>query len=583
MRSQAPLRGVHAHFEDGVAKGRYADRPALSPGDLTMLRLPILLGVLLLATDMALGQVKLPTPGKLPAQTNQPGQPDPPQNPDDLKKKIVPEGEEWSYDKIIEHLGYNLQFIDGVIWVIDESPSMADDVETVRGELDKWFKILNKNAKVGIVTYSEKPKLLLRPTINHELAKKAFGVYKTREAGAENLYAAIAFAANNLPKGENLALVIATDEVGDDDKFLVQAVRALARRKVVVYAICPNAAFGKRKWAWTAVDAVKRETKHYHSDLGPETGTPEMLFDFHFIQRSKMTRLNFTMDQREWATKAGWAPYGLQMLARSSGGQVYNLETDTFVEPIDFENAKKYRPDFSGLKDLAANIRKSPWRSAVHKVATIWAKSFKPFDREFKDPYPSDRKVVVQTIKTRLLPVVKNNKTVALGCLKLLRNALEQESWSGSDQDRSLLRWRANLELAYANALVAYYHLNQFEADYRRFSSNTYVFTTLFPIANPKMAAGYKIICVNDNKDLYDGITESATDKLHKMLDHADYRKIKSTEDLRKAAEAALKVVAANHPDTPWAVMAAKTKETLGHYEIRSMPVGAWTRGTGKQ
>ena len=43
---------------------------------------------------------------------------------------------------------------------------MADDVETVRGELDKWFKILRKQAKVGVVTYSDKPRLLLRPTVH---------------------------------------------------------------------------------------------------------------------------------------------------------------------------------------------------------------------------------------------------------------------------------------------------------------------------------------------------------------------------------------------------------------------------------
>ena len=499
------------------------------------------------------------------------------------EKKQVPEGAQWSYDKIIEHLGYNLKFIDGVIWVIDQSPSMEDDVEKVRGELDKWFKILDKKAKVGLVTYSDKPRVLLKPTDNRDMVKRAFGVYKTHAADAENLYAAIAMAANLLPKGENLAVVVATDEVGDDDKFLIPALRALNRRRVIVYAISPNATFGNRRWDWTEIDPIKRDTQRMQSQNGPETGTPEVLFDFHFIQRGPWGQFTHKMDTREWATRAGWAPYNLQMLAQATGGAVYNLETDTFQLEGAFENVKHYRPDFSEPSDLSKNIRANPWRAAVHKVATVWDKSFKRIVRDAKDPYPTERKLAVQGIKQAVLPAVKYNKNLVKQSLSTLRRALEQDSWSGMDKDRSVLRWRANLELAYANCLVAYFHLLQFEQDFVRFSRDDYVFQPLFPTPDPKNTAGWKIVCIPDGKQLYTALAGPFEGKRYRMLDHADHKKIKSLEALRTSAEAALKVVMYNHPETPWAALATKTLSRMGHYEVRSMPVGAWSSGKTKQ
>jgi len=484
------------------------------------------------------------------------------------------------FDDIVNNFGYLLKGVRRVVWILDQSPSMEDDIVEVRRRIDKWLEDIDPVTQVGIIVFSQKPQVLLPLTKDRAAIKAAFEKYKTQNSSQENVYAAITEAMTMLPGKESSAILVVTDETGDDDKHLAVVLRECAARKLFFYALTPHASFGNKVWKWAETDFKAKSTKTYQSCNGPESFTPEALFNFHFVQRTNWTTRNAPEDSRRWAIDAGWAPFGLHVLAEVTQGRIYELKNDTLqlATSIDEKKRSRYAPDLD-VQNILQNIQRTPWRLAVQQVETNWTKNFRDIQRVFVGA----GKQSFLAGCARQMPVIQANTRVVDNVLEQLAAALKnkQGGRSSTESQDSIphLRWRANLELAYASASVARFHLHQIVADFARFKNPNYE----LPGAGENLF-GYLLDCNSDGTfgtDVLSGTPDAQG--FYDMLDAAEYSKALTLDQMRTQVECALAVVIANHLDTPWSNMANNLKHMLGSYEPRAIRLGDWAHGSGNK
>ncbi|MCW8129138.1 MAG: VWA domain-containing protein [Planctomycetota bacterium] len=485
-----------------------------------------------------------------------------------------------NFNDIVENMGYLLGGVDRVVWVLDQSPSMEDDIAEVRTRMDDWFKNLDPGVQVGVIAFSQKPLLLQPLTKDRAAIKKAFENYKTRESGLENVYSAIGEALKMLQGTKTAsAIVIATDEAGDDDKFLAATLQACKTLPVQVYVISPQATFINKIWKWSEDDRVKQSTKFYQSCNGPESYTTEGLYSMHFVQRTYWHAHDYPRNMRQWAIKSGWAPFGLQVLSQATSGRIYELKTDTFFRELVMDEKKRprYAPDFD-TPNLLRNIQRTPWRLALQQVSEYWTKNFKDIERVC--PGAGQKSLV--SACSRQVPTIQANMKVAETVLEQMAAALKNKAGMRSTDESAdslpHLRWRANLELAYASASVARFHLNQYLADLARFKDPQYV-----PPGPATGVYGYTIQVHSDANLNPADLPTADADGFREMLAVAPHAPAKTLEQMRKQAETALDVVIANHADTPWAAMATLLKVGMGKYEPEVIMIGPWSHSSGSK
>lgn len=495
------------------------------------------------------------------------------------------------YGKIMEGIEYAAKAADTMMWVIDKSPSMSDDISEVHSRIEGLMESYRKRGReveVGIVTYADRPSLHQAPTTDAKELKKAFGKIKTRGSGKEALYGAIEMAVDKMKRGKYPFLILVTDEAGDDDKKLESITKTLVKKNIKVLVLSPNATFGHRDWHWDVISMKDKNTTFFNSQNGPESLTIEALFDFHFTQRSTWSKSINPMEYRTWAVKSGWAPFGLQLMADMTGGQVFELDTDTCKLDSGFteDNKKLYAPDIDFPSQVKKRISKHSWRSAVNMAVEYWAKNFSEIERE----WPGQSKAALISGVESQVPTIRRNIRTADKVIDMLRAALDAplkaRGYSLEEEVPQNLRWRANLELALASALVARYHANQFLADIERFKKPDF-----WPDPQNDVCQ-FNIKIVADRKPLFDdelkkeGYQISGVAGMSELIDVGKLLGDELPEDvkgMRIQAEKALKVVMHNHPETPWAAMARKLFKKLGHYDVFINPCGNWGNSTQTQ
>jgi hypothetical protein len=489
-----------------------------------------------------------------------------------------------NYNKIVEGIAYEARNADNIMWIVDRSPSMEDDVKAITERVKKLLRSLKNKGKVpnGIVTFSDKPRLHLKPTVDVELVEKRFSKIKMFGAGKETLYAAISLAIKQKSKGKESFFIVVTDETGDDPKIFESVLKSLIKKNIHVLVLSPNASFGNKTWHWNSPDIAAKNTQFFNSQNGPSSGTQELLFDFTFIQRSTWSDTINPMEQRVWAIKAGWAPYGLQRMADETGGKVFELETDTcMAKTPPFKRKDLYKPDFSSLKTIKKHIRKHPWRKAVDEANNLWEKIL-PLDREFNG---TSKTVLINGIQNQMT-LINNNLKICNKVIKILHKALSKKPQSSylDEEENENFRWRANIELDFAMALVMRYHVHQFLKDFQRFKAKNF-----WPDPQ-KNVCQFNILIVPDNKKFFSAsakntydVSGSGKSKFKNMLLAIPDPKTDQLKEMRLQAEKALYIVRENHPDTPWFSMAFALQRILGNYDIYINPCGNWSNSTGNQ
>src|SRR5262249_25525637 len=156
-------------------------------------------------------------------------------------------------------------------------------------------------------------------------------------------------------------VIVVTDEVGDDEANLEDAIDVAAKAKVPVYILGSQAIFGRVEGYMDYTDPkTKQVFRHLPVRQGPESAMLEQI------------RLPFWYDGPQYdVLDAGFGPYALSRLAGATGGIYFVSRLGDRRMGFDPVKMREYKPDWVSRGQYEANLAKSPIRQAVIEAALL--------------------------------------------------------------------------------------------------------------------------------------------------------------------------------------------------------------------
>lgn len=357
-----------------------------------------------------------------------------------------------------------------IVWMFDESESMQDDQKDIRSHFHKVYE------ELGILSEKEKDSnsksdvlltmitsfgqslhsLLPRPTSDINEIRGAIDKIPVDESGLENMCASIESVIDkyrNVTQGgrRRLAVVVVTDESGDDGDRVEAAIAKARSAHVPIYILGREAIFGYpyARLRWT--DPVFNLEHWLPITRGPETANPECL---------QWDGLHSRWD----SYSSGFGPYEqVRLASQTSGiffvlpGEEQNLTGAGAAEKRKFDmfDMKRYEPDLGSRQQYEKERNASPFRTQIWNVIL----TLNPFQDEQLNIrelyYPAEPAHFQSEAKVEFDKAVRGMKladqaTVILEKLAPLR------------AKESSPRWRAAYDLAYAQCLAYRVRLFQF-------------------------------------------------------------------------------------------------------------------------
>lgn len=292
-----------------------------------------------------------------------------------------------------------------VVWFFDQSGSLTRQRAAIKDRFDRIYKELGAIEASGneaFKKHDDKPLLssvvafgstvsLLTPKPTDSVAdlKSVVGGIATDTTGTENTFTALLQAAKQftnyrIPQGEasdperNVMLIVVTDEVGDDSSLLDTTVNYLRRYEMPVFVVGVPAPFGREK---TMVKWVDPDPKFDQSaqwaevSQGPESLRPERIkLSFSGVREDKQT------------VDSGFGPFALTRLCYETGGiyfavhpnrnvrrEVSRGETEAFSAHLthffDPQVMRRYRPDYVSVTEYDRRLRANKARAALVTAA----------------------------------------------------------------------------------------------------------------------------------------------------------------------------------------------------------------------
>lgn len=255
-----------------------------------------------------------------------------------------------------------------VIWLFDGSlslrsrrDSIASRFENIYAQLDK-LGVLGKGRLLTVAaTYADKWKLLTNePTEDVAPVVKAIRNIPDPETPLENVVTALdtvanRFMAQRTKQRRNLMAIIVTDERGDDFQNLESVINRLKRYGVKVYCIGNAAPLGQEHEYvnWTYDDGY---TEPVAVDRGPESAVPELLALPYWGRGPQ-------------SLSSGYGPYGLTRLTSETGGLFLLAEEQSRGYPPSV--MRNYAPDYRPMAVVEASMRKNLAKQALVRAATL--------------------------------------------------------------------------------------------------------------------------------------------------------------------------------------------------------------------
>lgn len=433
-----------------------------------------------------------------------------------------------------------------VVWLFDASGSLADDREEIADEFHRIYEELSiardeanasrlnfESLETMVCMFGERVTPLMRePTGDVKQVREAIGRIQQDEAGKENVFSGVIsvldqYAEACLKTKRKLAVVVVSDESGDDGSLVEDAIIKARDARAPVYFLGRESIFG---YPYASVRVRDEETGIYvwpTISRGPETAMPEMLQWNGFGKRHGRNSEN---------SSAGFGPYEQSRLARESGGIFFlladleeNLAGENTQRQYDVLAMKEYKPLLLPRVEYIAQRDASRFRTTIWDIVTtlnpntesglnfgwIFPGTKEEFQRDAKREFDKAAKAIV----------VLNAAIAGLEKAKPLR------------AEESSSRWRAAYDLIYAQCLTYKVRLFQYclSLDYR---------ATEWPAFKNEKT---------------NRLIRTHTQKLREPTE----RQLKATgvtseeiERARKDAVAAFNRVISEHPGTPWALRA---------------------------
>jgi hypothetical protein len=266
-----------------------------------------------------------------------------------------------------------------VVWAFDASGSLQAERQRLSKHIETVYTHINQldesnlSADNGLLTMvvgfgSERKALLDRPTAVRSEIIEAINRVALDETGVETTFGTVYQIVRTWGNYKNehkdpyrTMIIVVTDEVGDDEERLEDAIAAAQKAKVPVYILGNQAIFGRSEGY---VDYVDPRTKHVFRGVpvrqGPESAILEQI------------RLPFWYGGPQYEiTESGFGPYALSRLAAATGGIYFVTRFDSRRMGFDPARMREYRPDWIRREDYEKEVNRSPLRQAVLTAAQI--------------------------------------------------------------------------------------------------------------------------------------------------------------------------------------------------------------------
>ncbi len=434
-----------------------------------------------------------------------------------------------------------------VCWVFDQSVSLSAQRTDIAARLERVFNELGvseaaqSNEMFSLVfAYGQRvTPVIAQPTKKVSDVVAAIKSIPIDESGVEMTFTAIAAAAQKAaqtrlsPSKRNVMIIAFTDEAGDDQQHADQVAAYCARGQMRVFVVGVPAPFGQQQVRMKFIEFDPRyadEEQWAVVEQGPESRYPEVI-----KVRPK--------DAPDDAIDSGFGPFSLSKLCAETGGIYFAVHpnrstkgrvSDEATAPMasglkyffDPSIMRDYRPDYQSQaaidRMLAANRAKRALVDASR--ASVVSPMEGPtmfFPRE------DDGKLVNLLSDAQKKAAVLQPKIDALH--SLLAAGLSDR---GKIKEK---RWQAGFDLALGRVLALKVRTDAYN----------------IMLAQAKTGMKFK----NPKNDTW------------VLRPSDDVSSVGSqTERLAKQADEFLRRVVADHPDTPWAKMAAEELKTpLGY------------------
>ena len=369
------------------------------------------------------------------------------------------------------------------VWMFDESGSMKDDQEELKGRLHRVYeelKLVKEDAaklngrkttrskkgddvlltavtSFGAAFHVHTPK----PTSDTRLIMQAIDRIPIDRTGKENMCTAIQAAMKKygkMARGRKVCIIVVSDESGDDgDPYLPpgadqieNALTVLKNHRSPIYILGRESVFGN---FYAYVKWRHPQTGYVHKlpiRRGPEAPSAEQLLYDGFRRRFD-------------SHMSGFGPYEQVRLARDSGGIFFQLPheeenlNDFKKKQFAALTMREYLPNLGSRRVYISNVSKSKFRVAI-RTAIALLNPLNPQNQGLEIPeiehFPVDPLQSTTQVLTRLQQISKVLQVMAIAHQRLAAVQSLRDS-------ESSLRWRANYDLM--NAQLMAYRVRLFE------------------------------------------------------------------------------------------------------------------------
>ncbi len=266
-----------------------------------------------------------------------------------------------------------------VVWAFDASGSLQAErqrlgkhIETIYthlSQIDKDHLAVDDGLLTMVVAFGhDRRALLKKPTGNVSEIREAIASVPLDETGDEYTFSTVAESVKlwgRYKDSDNhiyrTMVIVVTDEVGDDEQYLEDAISSAQKAKVPVYVLGNQALFGRNEGYVSYTDP---KTKHFFPRVavrqGPESAALEQI------------HLPFWYNGDQYdIVESGFGPYALSRLASATGGIYFVTRFDTRRMGFDPARMREYRPDWIRRDQYEGQIAKSPLRQAILSAAQI--------------------------------------------------------------------------------------------------------------------------------------------------------------------------------------------------------------------
>jgi hypothetical protein len=259
-----------------------------------------------------------------------------------------------------------------LVWLIDASISLApvrkdlaDRIAGFQSSVAGPAGVDHRTVSTGVAVFGQGFATAIFPSNEDaSLAANSVRGIPIDSSGKEQLCAAVIALSGKIAsskKGEQVIVLIVTDERGDDLKSLEDAIRAARNTEAILFAVCAESPFGVAKGR-AQVTFDDNQTTWLPLDSGPETALPEF---------AQFPSWGDPKPEFEAGISSGFGPYSLGRLCEATTGRCLAVEMPTFQHPKT-EVMQRYRPDYRSAKECEADIKSNKAKSVVGQLAAEW-------------------------------------------------------------------------------------------------------------------------------------------------------------------------------------------------------------------